>query len=143
MKSDEKEKINYEEFPKNNFSIEKDEKVNIFSEFYDIKTDNPKYDSVTKIGGNGLWHILKGHEILPSSGKYSFETKIVKSELNCIEVGIMPQDFTPIENKICERSIGFHYANGKVHDTNGNKEKRGTKWRKICEPIPAGKVGTI
>ena len=55
----------------------------------------------------------------------------------------MPQDFTPVEHKICERSIGFHYANGKVHDTNGDKEKRGTKWRKICEPIPAGKVGTI
>ena len=55
----------------------------------------------------------------------------------------MPQDYNPIENKICERSLGFHFANGKVHDTKGNKEKRGTSWRAICEPAPKGKLGII
>ena len=55
----------------------------------------------------------------------------------------MPQDFVPQVNKICDKSIGFHFANGKVHDTNGLKDKRGTKWRRICDPIPNGKVGTV
>jgi hypothetical protein len=55
----------------------------------------------------------------------------------------MPQEFLPIENKICEKSIGFHFANGKVHDTKGVKDKRSTSWRAVCEPAPKGKVGTI
>jgi hypothetical protein len=40
--------------------------------------------------------------------------------MNCIEVGIMPKDFIPSANKVCDKSIGFHVANGKIHDTNGD-----------------------
>jgi hypothetical protein len=57
---------------------------------------------------------------LPNSGKYSFSVAILKSKMNCIEVGIMPYDFVITENKICDKSIGYHFANGKIHDTNGN-----------------------
>lgn len=41
--------------------------------------------------------------------------------MNCIEVGIMPKDYATSENKICVKSLGLHFANGKVHDTNGVK----------------------
>ena len=41
----------------------------------------------------------------------------------------MPENFVPEENKICNRSIGFHFATGKIHDTNGNKDKKVTQWR--------------
>ena len=76
-------------------------------------------------------------------GKYSVTFEVLESSLNCIEVGIMPQDFEPIENKICNRSIGFHYANGKIHDTNGDREKEKTKWRLARAPTDPGSVGTI
>ena len=55
----------------------------------------------------------------------------------------MPKDYTPIEHKICEKSIGLHFGNGKVHDTDGNKNRRSTKWRSICEIMPQGKVGLV
>lgn len=41
--------------------------------------------------------------------------------MNCIEVGVMPGDYEIVENKICVKSIGLNYANGKIHDTNGVK----------------------
>ena len=55
----------------------------------------------------------------------------------------MPRDYIPVENKICEKSLGFHIANGKIHDTKGNKEKKTTSWRAVCEPNPAGKLCKI
>jgi hypothetical protein len=55
----------------------------------------------------------------------------------------MPQDFTPVENKLCTRSIGFHYANGKIHDTNGDKEKKGTSWRLARTAADPGETGVI
>ena len=63
--------------------------------------------------------------------------------MNSIEVGLMPQDYVPIENKICEKSLGFHFANGKIHDTKGKKDKKGTSWRAVCEPAEKGQLGTI
>ena len=48
-----------------------------------------------------------------------------------------------VENKICVKSIGFNYANGKIHDTDGRKERNSTKWREVCAPVPPGVVGTI
>jgi uncharacterized hydantoinase/oxoprolinase family protein len=41
----------------------------------------------------------------------------------------MPHDFSPEENKICDKSIGFLLSNGKIHDTNGVREKYSTNWR--------------
>lgn len=73
-----------------------------------------------KISGDGLWHSLKAQEILPVVGKYSLSYKIERSKMNCIEFGIMPKDFIPSANKVCDKSIGFHLANGKIHDTNGD-----------------------
>ena len=55
----------------------------------------------------------------------------------------MPKDYVPIEHKICEKALGFHFANGKVHDTKGIKEKKTTSWRAICDPNPKGKLGTV
>jgi hypothetical protein len=63
--------------------------------------------------------------------------------MNCIEIGVMPEDYSPIENKICVKSLGFHFANGKVHDTNGDKSKQSTKWREVCAPAMKGTVGTV
>ena len=68
---------------------------------------------------------------------------MVRSKLNCIEVGIIPGDYVIVENKICVKSIGFNYANGKIHDTNGRKDKNSTKWREVCAPVPPGVVGSI
>jgi hypothetical protein len=98
---------------------------------------------VAKKRGNSLWHILKTEETLPSTGKYSFAVTVSHSEMNCIEVGIMPRGYVPAENKICEKSLGFHLANGRVHDTKGNKERKTTAWRAVCEQTPKGTVGTI
>ena len=50
----------------------------------------------------------------------------------------MPKDFIPIANKVCDKSIGLHVANGKIHDTNGNKEKKGTNWRAVHAPMKVG-----
>ena len=36
----------------------------------------------------------------------------------------MPIGYTPQANKICDKSIGLHYANGRLHDTNGEKNKK-------------------
>lgn len=41
----------------------------------------------------------------------------------------MPNNFLPIANKVCDKSIGFHFANGKIHDTNGVVDKKSTNWR--------------
>lgn len=43
----------------------------------------------------------------------------------------MPVGYTPIVNKVCDKSIGFHFANGKIHDTDGNIEKKSTNWRVV------------
>jgi hypothetical protein len=55
----------------------------------------------------------------------------------------MPEDFITTENKICDKSIGFHFANGKIHDTNGEKEKKSTTWRVVTDPLEEGAVGVI
>ena len=55
----------------------------------------------------------------------------------------MPRTFVPIANKVCDKSIGFHFANGKIHDTNGDKEKKGTSWRVVREPAKKGTLGKI
>lgn len=55
----------------------------------------------------------------------------------------MPSSFKPIANKVCDKSIGFHYANGKLHDTNGVIDKRGTNWRVVREPTAKGVLGKL
>ena len=111
---------------------------NPFVTMYDVKKNK-----ITKKYGDGLWHILKTEEVLPFRGKYTISVNIVESALNCIEMGIMPQEFTPVENKLCTRSIGFHFANGKIHDTNGDKEKKATSWRLAREAAQPGEKGIL
>jgi len=41
----------------------------------------------------------------------------------------MPYNITPIENKVCDKALGIHIANGKIHDTNGIIDKKSTTWR--------------
>ena len=55
----------------------------------------------------------------------------------------MPKSYTPIANKVCDKSIGFHFANGKIHDTNGIVDKKSTTWRVVREPLKKGINGTI
>ncbi len=43
----------------------------------------------------------------------------------------MPWSFVPIANKVCDKSIGFHFANGRLHDTNGVLDKKSTAWRMV------------
>ena len=50
----------------------------------------------------------------------------------------MPFDYTPLSNKLCDKSIGIHLGNGKIHDTNGDKEKKSTKWRVAYQPLKLG-----
>ncbi len=57
---------------------------------------------------------------------------IEKSHMNFIEVGIMPFDYVPVANKLCDKSIGLHLGNGKIHDTSGDMDKKSTKWRVAC-----------
>jgi hypothetical protein len=92
-------------------------------------------NKITKIAGDGYWHCLKCEEILPNCGKYSIDFEIARSQLNCIELGIMPKDYVCVENKICDKSIGLNVSNGKIHDTNGDIEKQSTKWREVLNPI--------
>jgi hypothetical protein len=132
------QQINSADYPRLPISISSDKALNPFVDLYEVKGS-----TLTKIGGGGLWHIVKASEILPKTGKFSLSFKVIESELNCFEVGITPQDFVPIENKINEKALGFHFANGKIHDTKGVKEKKTTSWRAVCEPAEKGKVGTI
>ncbi len=55
----------------------------------------------------------------------------------------MPRNFIPVANKVCDKSIGFHFANGKIHDTNGDKDKKGTAWRAVREPAKKGALGKV
>jgi hypothetical protein len=55
----------------------------------------------------------------------------------------MPWSFLPIANKVCDKSIGFHFANGRLHDTNGVIDKKSTSWRVVREQIQEGTVGTV
>jgi hypothetical protein len=71
--------------------------------------------------------------VLPTSGKYSFDVAVINSKANCIEVGVMPEDFVAVENKICDKSLGYHFANGKIHDTAGDRSKKSTKWRVVTD----------
>lgn len=41
----------------------------------------------------------------------------------------MPGNFTPVVNKVCDKSIGFHFGNGRLHDTKGKIDKKTTAWR--------------
>ena len=72
-----------------------------------------------------------------------FSVTFAESSLNCIEVGIIPQEFKLVQNKICDKSIGFLYGTGRVHDTKGEKDKKHTAWRAICEPAKKGDIGTL
>lgn len=47
----------------------------------------------------------------------------------------MPKDFAPIQNKLCDRSIGFNFATGKIHDTNGDIGRKATSWRVARDPF--------
>ena len=55
----------------------------------------------------------------------------------------MPIAYTPVANKICDRSIGLHYANGRLHDTNGQKAKKTTAWRQAKEAYKDKEPGCI
>jgi hypothetical protein len=55
----------------------------------------------------------------------------------------MPGNFTPIVNKVCDKSIGFHFGNGRLHDTKGKVDKKTTSWRDAREGIPKGTVGCV
>lgn len=99
-------------------------------------------DSITKLDGDGIWHSIKTNP-LPSTGRYALEFEVASSSLNCIEFGIMPKNYTPIANKVCDKSIGFHLANGKIHDTNGIQDKKSTAWRVVREPAKKGSGGTV
>ena len=55
----------------------------------------------------------------------------------------MSREYNVVENKINGKSIGYHFANGKVHDTNGVKDKQSTNWRSVCDPAPPGTLGLI
>jgi maltodextrin utilization protein YvdJ len=55
----------------------------------------------------------------------------------------MPKSYTPIANKVCDKSIGFHFANGKIHDTNGHLEKKSTAWRVVRDQAKDGSLGVI
>ena len=74
-----------EDYPRINLSVSNDKITNPFLDLFQVKGD-----TIVKTGGNGLWHILKASEVLPSTGKCSFAMKIAQSEINCVEVGIMP-----------------------------------------------------
>jgi hypothetical protein len=50
----------------------------------------------------------------------------------------LPFDYIPIANKLCDKSIGLHLGNGKIHDTNGDVDKKSTKWRVAFEPFKVG-----
>ena len=84
---------------------------------------------IKKISNDGVWNCIKSSTVLPLTGKYVCNFKIIQSKGNCIEIGIIPQDFLPVENKICDKSIGYHVSNGKLHDTNGDKDRKTTIWR--------------
>ena len=81
----------FDDFKQLNLSVNSSKQKNPFIEFYEVKEN-----TLRKIGGNSLWHILKANEALPSTGKYTISFKIMKSEANCIEFGILPQDYIPI-----------------------------------------------
>jgi hypothetical protein len=89
-----------------------------------------------------MWHTIKT-SALPTKGKYTLEFEIVSSTLNCIEFGIMPMNYTPIANKVCDKSIGFHLANGKIHDTSGIIDKKSTAWRVVRDQGKKGSGGLI
>lgn len=55
----------------------------------------------------------------------------------------MPYDFVITENKICDKSIGYHFANGKIHDTNGSIQKKSTTWRIVTDATKEGLTGLI
>jgi hypothetical protein len=55
----------------------------------------------------------------------------------------MPKSYVPVSNKVCDKSIGFHFANGKIHDTNGAIDKKGTNWRVVREQAKKGMLGKI
>lgn len=118
--------------------INKNKSANQFIDHFELFKNKIK-----KIGGDNIWHCIKSEEILPSSGKYSFSIAVLKTKMNCIEVGIMPEDFVITENKICDKSIGYHFANGKIHDTNGDKEKKSTAWRIVTDETEDGLTGLI
>jgi hypothetical protein len=55
----------------------------------------------------------------------------------------MPSTFIPLANKVCDKSIGMHFANGKIHDTNGVIDKKGTNWRVVRQQAKNGTLGKI
>lgn len=81
--------------------------------------------------------------MLPNTGIYVITFKIIHSKGNCIEFGIIPKNFLPVENKICDKSIGYHLSNGKIHDTKEDKEKSVTSWRIVSPPLNGESNGTL
>ena len=55
----------------------------------------------------------------------------------------MPRKYKPEANKICGTGLGFHIGNGKLHDTNGEKDKKVTSWRQVCPPIDKDNLGVV
>lgn len=55
----------------------------------------------------------------------------------------MPTDFIATENKICDKAIGYHFGNGKIHDTNGDHNKKSTAWRIVTDPLEDGITGVL
>lgn len=63
--------------------------------------------------------------------------------MNYIQFGIIPASFSPEANRICDKSIGLHFSNGKLHDTNGRFDKKTTSWRVVKDPLPKQTHGSI
>ena len=55
----------------------------------------------------------------------------------------MPGNFTPVVNKVCDKSIGFHFGNGRLHDTKGKIDKKTTSWRDATQGVPKGTGGIV
>ena len=75
-----------EHFDKINITVSEDKILSPFRSQYDVSNR-----IVTKKEGNEVWHVLKGEELLPKSGKYKFGVRILKSKMNLVEVGFMPK----------------------------------------------------
>ena len=127
------------EYPPLQFKVNpKSSEANPFIELYSISAQR-----VTKVDGDTKWHTIKSEEVLPTSGKYSILFKTVRSTVNAIEVGVMPRKYKVEANKICSSGLGFHLGNGKIHDTNGVRDKKSTAWREVCPPIAADNLGVV
>ena len=117
LKDDEEQRIELTINPKNPFQ----------ASFWE------KDGKVMKVADDKVWQGFVSEEIVPKDRYCSFAVRIMTSQCNNTEIGLVGQGYKMERNKTCKESVVYHLADGMVLSGVANRE--GSEWKRRGQPV--------